>query len=198
MKKNENECGTTPSSDKKKARIKPEYNEVNQILDESKSVRKWQRKLIDKYESKRSVFRSWLWWTKDNEPELYALLPDGLIEYQKRVRGTDEEFRIVDAIEGWLYENGGTYNTLRSYRSVIRSFFIHNRTELPKDPTSRLKPTRISQVAMFNINEIRAIYSSSSPMIRAVMMSLIMGGMGCDELLYWNKTGYDSLVSQLD
>lgn len=24
-----------------------------------------------------------------------------------------------------------------------------------------------------------------------------MGGMGCEEILYWSKTGYDSLVKQL-
>jgi integrase len=177
---------------------KPEYDELNKILIESPAVGRWMRKMRGKPINKFYVFRAWLWWCKTNEPELYGLNPDGLIDYQKKTRGTDAEFVIHDAIDGWLYENGGVYNTLRTYKTTINSFFMHNRAELTKDPTSRLKPTRFSQVAMFTLEEIRSIYSTASPMIRAVMLSLIMGGMGCEELLYWSQTGYNSLVSQLE
>ena len=177
---------------------KPEYNELNKILNESPVVVWWIRKMRGKPITKLYILRALLWWLKANKPELYYLSPDGLIKHQKKIRGTDDEFEIHDAIYGWLYDTGGCYNTLRTYGTTIRSFFMHNRAELPKDPTLRLKPTRFRQVAMFSIDEIRAIYSAGSPMIRAVMLSLIMGGMGCEEVLYWSKTGYNNLIEQLE
>lgn len=177
----------------------PKYEELDEKLAKSPAVKRWTRTMRGKPIVKVLVLRAWLWWMKSNEPELYALGLDGLIQYQKKmIRDNEEEFVIQDALYGWLYENGGTYNTLRTYETTIRSFFMHNRAELSKDPTARIKPTRYSQISMFTIEEIRSIHSRASPMIQAVLICQIMGGMGFEEILHWSKTGYDDLIEQLD
>jgi hypothetical protein len=90
---------------------------------------------------------------------LYALGPDGLVDYQKKAYGTDNEHVIPETIHYWMVENGGRHNTLRTYETTIRSFFLHNRVELRKDRNLRLKPTRFSKVTMFSIEEVKAIYA---------------------------------------
>lgn len=177
----------------------PQYEELDKILKKSPEVKRWTRPMRGKPITKVLVLRAWLWWMKSNEPELYALGLNGLIQYQKkRIRDNDDEFLIQDALYGWLYEKGGTYNTLRTYETTIRSFFMHNRAELTKDPTARIKPTRYSQISMFTVEEIRSIHSRASPMIRAVMLCQIMGGMGFEEILHWSNTGYNDLIEQLE
>ncbi|MFH0849854.1 MAG: hypothetical protein V1924_02810, partial [Candidatus Bathyarchaeota archaeon] len=198
MLENGQEVEVERSCDWTHVRAKPEYHELNNVLDGSEAVKRWRRKLRGKPIAKQQVLRAWLWWCKTGEPRLYDLGPDGLIEYQKKVRGTEDEYIILDAIDDWLHATGGMYNTLRSYKSTIRSFFLHNRAELSKDPTSRIKPTRFSQVSMFAIEEIRAIYTVSKPMMKAILVCMVTSGMGCDELLYWSNTGYRSLMAQLE
>jgi len=198
MIENEKDNETETKSNVKVPNRNPQYEELDKKLEKSPAVKRWTRTMRGKPTTKVLVLRAWFWWLKSNEPELYALGFDGLIQYQKKIRGTEEEFVIHDALYGWLYENGGTYNTLRTYETTIRSFFMHNRAELTKDPTARIKPTRYSQISMFTIEEIRSIHSRASPMIRAVLLCQIMGGMGFEEILHWSKTGYDDLIEQLE
>jgi len=56
---------------------------------------------------------------------------DEAVEFQKRSVG-DDRFRIVDLAAQFVRQADATYQSMRWRYSVIRSFFLDARGELPK------------------------------------------------------------------
>jgi integrase len=81
--------------------------------------------------------------------------------------------------------------------SAVRSFFMHNRAPMPPDPGFAYRSEREAVVPRLTVDEFRRIALASNPMYRAIWLCMLQSGMGARELLYWSRSGWESLRRQL-
>ena len=115
--------------------------------------------------------------------EFPGLSPAEIVEWQ---RGTADRFRILELAENWLNGLDLRYRSKRQYLAYIRSFFLHNRAELPRDPGFRFDADRPPVEGRLDCDAFRRILHNSSRMYRAVFLMMAQGLMGEGELVYVN------------
>ena len=54
-------------------------------------------------------------------------------------RGASDKYEVLDAIQNWVNSLTARYNTKRIAYATIRSFFMHNRVDLPADKHFRMR-----------------------------------------------------------
>ena len=62
--------------------------------------------------------------------------PDELIEWARKV---PDKYVVLDALQDWVNGCAARYNTKRIAYATVRSFFMHNRVELPLDKHFRIR-----------------------------------------------------------
>lgn len=161
------------------------------------SVKRWGSRL--KPESFRvalCVFRNWYLWLREDKTKFSDFTPDDLVEYQRNA-GNGSQYDILDTAQEYI----GTLRCRASYKrrilSGIRSFFMHNRAELPRDPSFIIRGDVERVIGRLGVEDIRKIILSCNPMYQAIFLSMFQGGMGIGEFEYWNLNGYESLKQQL-
>ena len=123
--------------------------------------------------------------------------PAGLVDYQKTCDKQDE-YKVLDLIQDWITEKTGLrHKTKIVYMSTVISLFSHNRAQLPSDPSFRIKSEKQPVIGVLTVEELKNMCLSSSPMYRAIYVSMFMGGLGTAELLYWSNNGLENLLDKL-
>ena len=135
-------------------------------------------------------------WMRENGGEFAGMTVDDLVEYQKRAVGEDR-YRVLDVVQDYIGGMKGRYGYKRKAYSVIRSFFMHNRAELPRDPSFRVKGDIPKVMGSLTVEEVRRIVLSSKPCYQAVFLCMFQGGMGREEWYWWNMNGWPSLRKAL-
>lgn len=79
-------------------------------------------------------FLEWLW----GRPEWSRKTPTDLLAWQDQAKGR-ERFVLVDFMIEFIQAKGGTYSSMITQYSHLRTFFTHNRVELPG--TGNWRPT---------------------------------------------------------
>ena len=124
--------------------------------------------------------------------------PEELIEYQKGALG-DDRYVILDYLQEWVQGfEGVRMGTKRRKYSAVKSFFQHNRADLPRDPVFRLRADLPTSQGDFSFEELRALLSGCNRLYRAMLISMFMGGMGAGELIHWSNHGWDSFIEQIE
>lgn len=143
------------------------------------------------------TFDKWLRWMKENGGEFCGMTPDELVEYQKD-SDRRSQYDILDHIQRYvsLATKTRVRSKARTY-AVMRSFFMHNRAELPRDPHFRIRSDTPPVQGKLTVGELRDIMVSAKPVYRAVLLSMSQGGMGETEFEYWNMNGWKSLREAL-
>lgn len=159
----------------------------------SRAVAVWTRRVQRSAKDHVKVMRRWLAFVDASGGDLAGLGPDGLVEYQL----AHHDFAVLDLVQVWVGGLDVRLGTKQRYYNALRSFFLHNRAELPRDPSFRLESRRTSVRGALSIEEVKRAVEVCSPMYRAVFTCMVMGGMGFGEILHWSHTGYTSLLSQL-
>lgn len=161
------------------------------------SVENWLSRLSPKTaRGNRYSFKAFMRWLRENGGEFATLSPEQLIEYQANA---DNSLRyvILDLVQQYVLSLGGRVNSkVRAY-STIRSFFMHNRAELPRDPSFRIRSDVEPVRGTLTIEELRDMILSSRPAYQAVLLSMFQGGMGAAEFEYWNLNGWSALREAL-
>jgi integrase len=134
---------------------------------------------------------------KDNGEDLTDLTPDELVKFQQNAQGNGEQFRILDKVQTYVNQKSGTYNYKRSMYGYIRSFFMHNRAELPRDRSFNLRGNKPKNRGDLTPEEARKVILSCKPCYQAVFLCMLQGGMGQEELVYWNEHGWEKLRENL-
>jgi len=132
----------------------------------------------------------------ENGGEFANLTPDELIEYQQNT-SNNGKYDIVDYLQRFVSQQKGSYNYKERFRNAVRSFFIHNRAELPRDPSFRVRGDKPKTIGTLKADELKDIILSSNPCYQAVFLCMFQGGMGLSELDYWNKNGLTKLKEDL-
>ena len=164
---------------------------------DSQSVRNWLSRLAPSTQKMAEFhLNRWLEWTSLNGGELAPYSPDDFVEYQKTA-GNGEQFKILDLAQSYILTQTGTYNYKKNMYAYIRSFFMHNRAELPRDRGFNIRGDKPKNRGDLKPEEIRDVILSSNPMYQAIFLSMLQGGMGQEELTYWNENGWESLKEHL-
>ncbi len=86
--------------------------------------------------------------------------PDELVSYMENA-SRKEQYNLLDIVQNYILSLKGMRLKSLQYRyTVIRSFFIHNRAELPKDPNFRIRadvPPVKGTLTLENVRDIAPV-----------------------------------------
>ncbi|MEM2127798.1 MAG: hypothetical protein QXH67_06220 [Candidatus Bathyarchaeia archaeon] len=139
-----------------------------------------------------SEFRGWLRWLGERG---FEADPDRLVEIQRREGG----YKLLDLAEEYVLglDHLRAASKMRVLAS-IRSFFMHNRAELPRDPGFRVRSEVPRVVGNLSVEVFRQILAGCNRLYRAAFLCMFQGGMGSGELVWWSLNGYEELVRRLE
>ena len=162
------------------------------------SVENWLSRLQPStVRSKRHYFKKWYEWLQENSPKFEGLKPDELIECQKG-SPNGSQYDIVDQIQKWILSLHGRVSTKKNAYSSIRSFFVHNRAQLPNDPAFNIRGDEPKVQGTLTVEDIKKVVMSSNPMYQAAFLCMFQSGMGQDEFVWWSNNGWKKLKEDLD
>lgn len=155
-------------------------------------------------------YASWwgAWWSYLQEygGDFSDKTPEQLVEYQQGCSNGDR-YKILDLAQSYILSLDESRvaedkkklraNTKRNYYRMIRSFFAHNRAELPNDPHWSISSDVPKVRGKLKPEHIRDIVQRSSPMYRAVFLSMFQGALGLEEFMHWDRNGLNELREQL-
>ncbi len=146
----------------------------------------------------RFMFKDFMEWIGQTNTKFRDATPDELVEHQFNA-DRNTRYDILDQlVQPYLLTVEGRLGYKQKIYTTIRSFFMHSRAELPKDPGINLAATRESVRGNLEAAQVRDIVLSSKPVYQAVILSMTQGGMGLAELHYWSRNGWASLKEQLN
>ncbi len=162
------------------------------------SIKRWLSRMapgsIRNYKENLEKFLSWL---KENGDEFSDMGPDELVSFMQDATGK-EQFIFLDKVQEHVSSlKGLRFKTLQARYTAIRSFFIHNRAALPKDPTFTIRADVPPVKGTLTLENVRDIILISTPAYRFTFLSMLQAGMGLEEFVYWNLNGWDSLQKDL-
>lgn len=144
----------------------------------------------------RSQLNIFLKWLKENGGSFKDYTPDQLIEYQRNA-DNGHRFEILDLLQRHILTIKGRRSTKASRYAKVRSFFMHNRADLPTDRSFKIRGDLPKINGDLTLEEARKIILSSNPLYQAVFTCMFQGGMGAHELLYWSNNGLKKLEEDL-
>ncbi len=161
------------------------------------SVDRWLERLAPSTAKIQSnYFNKFLKWMKENGGEFKDYTPDMLIEHQKQ-SGNGSSYDIIDMIQLYIAQCKGRQSTKSARYNNIRSFFVHNRAQLPKDPSFIIRSNTPPVQGTLTVNEIKKTILSCNKAYQAAYLTMFQGAIDQESFIYWNNNGYDSLIEQL-
>jgi len=143
-----------------------------------------------------NYFSAFMEWMGEHGGPFKDMTPDELIECQKNA-DNGSRYDVLDVVQQYVIEKPGTYNSKNSRYNNVRSFFMHNRAELPRDPGFNINPEREPVRGTLTPDEIRRVVLASNTMYQALFLCMFQGAMDQEMITYWSSNGYDSLAEQL-
>lgn len=140
--------------------------------------------------------RLFMRWLKTNGGSFKDFTPDQLVEYQKNADNS-HKYDVLDLVQRHVLSMKGRKNSKDSRYNYLRSFFLHNRAELPRDRSFRVRGDEPEIRGDLTVEEARKVILSSSPLHQAIYVCMFQGGMGSHEVLYWNTHGLRKLEEDL-
>ncbi|MCX6658791.1 MAG: hypothetical protein NTX81_00210 [Candidatus Bathyarchaeota archaeon] len=132
-----------------------------------------------------------------SKPEFKDATPLSLVEFQ-RAAGKDNQYKILDLLQGYINQKVGTHKTLTTRYSVVCSFFERNRAALPGE-SFRIKATRDPIKSKLSIDVIKNLVSAADLDLRAVYLTLFQGISDQERFREFNlKAGPANGLSQSD
>ncbi len=161
------------------------------------SVDRWVSRLKPTTEKMaRNHLAIFLRWLHTADSEFKDCSPDQLINCQKNADNS-HQYDILDLIQKHILSMRCRRNTKAARYTYLRSFFMHNRAELPRDRSFKLRGDKPTMRGDLTIEEARRVILASNPMYQALFLSMLQGGMGSHEVLYWNMYGLTQLQQDL-
>jgi hypothetical protein len=124
------------------------------------------------YLSDLRQFLDWLW----GQAEWSGKMPTELLAFQDEAKGR-ARFVLPDLMAEFIQAKGGTYSSMVTQLSHLRTFFIANRVELPGVDKWQPKPTREPARSDLTFDQVREIILHADLRDRAIYLSMLQGMM---------------------
>ena len=162
------------------------------------TVKHWLERLAPSTQIvQHNLFKQFFIWVRANGGKYADSTPDDLIEFQKQTDNGNQYELLDTLVQPYVRQKKGTFNSKNTRYHNIRSFFLHNRAELPRDPSFNINPEKPPNQGTLTIDEIKQVILSCSPTYQALFLSMFQGAMDQETCTYWNLNGWDSLQEQL-
>jgi integrase len=138
----------------------------------------------------------WVTWMGENGGKFSAMSPDELVAYQ-RAADNGARYDILDLVQKYSQDLPGRFGSKNKIYTTIRSFFAHNRAELPRDSGFTLRSDVPNVVGALTAENLRDLVLSGKPVYRAVILSMFQGGLDLEGFAYWNSGGWEKLRKDL-
>jgi hypothetical protein len=165
---------------------------------EDPAVKRWIGRLSEKYGSNSlSVFQQFYREVLSNH--FRGMTPSELVNWQiDHMTDRRERHRIGDLARDWVSaQDDLRLRTKELMYSRIRSFFAHNRAELPSDRTFRFTSTVPPVVGRLTVEKLRRIILNCNDMYRAIFLMMFQGGMDEGALVYVNTHCAEEILQNL-
>ena len=117
---------------------------------------------------------SFIEWAKANDTRFSDATPDSLVEFQRSL-DNGNKFELLDVVQNFINSLKGRASTKLTTYHQIRSFFAHNRTELPRDQGFIVNGDKLPVKGTLTSEDTRAILMSSNKMHKALYLSMFQG-----------------------
>ena len=138
----------------------------------------------------------WIEWVKAEGGKFSAMSPDELIAYQ-RSSDNGSKYDLLDVAQRYAQSLTGRFGSKNRVYTAIRSFFAHNRAELPRDPGFTLRADVPRVVGTLTAESLKNLILSCKPVYRAIFLSIFQGGLDLEGFVYWNLGGWAKLREDL-
>jgi len=141
-------------------------------------------------------FEKFIKWVRENNGKFAGMSPTDMVEYALDA-STRELNELLDLKKKYLQSMTGSKGHKRNADKVIKSFFLHNRAELPRDVTLNIKADTPKVDKELEAVDIKNVVLSSNKTYQAVFLCMLCGGFGQEEFIEWSDTGLNDLRGQL-
>ena len=166
-------------------------------LSDQQTIKTWLSRLSQTTRAPQlSTFSKFMEWLRADGGKFSEFTPDELVEYQKNANN-GARYDMVDLAQNYVRQSKGRVNTKNARYFNLRSFFSHNRAELPRDPGFKVRSTQPPIQGTLTPDEIKKAILSCSPPYQAAYLVMFQAALDHQMFIYWNTHGYDDLVKQL-
>jgi hypothetical protein len=134
----------------------------------------------------------WLW----TLPVWSGRLPSQLLEFQENAKGRDR-YILTDLMIQRVQEKGGTYSGMLGHLSILRSFFNHNRVELPGVGSWKPHPTKEPVQGRLDVAQVTEIIIHANLRDTAIFLTMFQGLMDLERFTEFNRKYAAALVNHL-
>lgn len=142
--------------------------------------------------SRLEAFLEWL----HGQPGWSDATPESLLAHQENANGRGR-FDLLNLIQRHVSEKGGARSGMISRYTAIRSFFLHNRVELPRDMWDPGAGTREATRGRLTVESVTQIVRAASLRDRAVFLTIFQGLMDQERFSHFNVSHAEVLVKHL-
>jgi hypothetical protein len=141
-----------------------------------------------------SLFMRWL---RQSSSQFKDYTPDQLIDYSKNA-DNGHKFDILDLVQQHIVSLNGLQKSSKTTRyTYLRSFFLHNRAELPRDRSFKIRGDKLPVKGDLTVEEVKSVIGYCDEAHEAAYLSMFQAGMGAHEFLYWSNNGLKKLREDL-
>jgi hypothetical protein len=159
-------------------------------------VGKWLSSLTEEtrptYLSNLRSFLDWVW----QIPEWKGKTPTEFLAFQEETKGR-QRFILPDLITDHVQGKGGTYKSMTTQVSHLRTFFTHNRVELPPIGNWHPNPTKEPTKSTLTLEQVRQIILHADPRDQAIYLTMFQGWMDLERFRKFNRKYAALLVKHI-
>ena len=144
--------------------------------------------------SYKTNFGKWLMWLWQ-KPEWAGKMPSALLDLQENAVGR-ERMRFPKMIIEYVQERGGTYKSMGTRASGIRSFFLHSNVDMPSVHWVP-RPTKEPVKGHLTFDQVRNIILHADPRNTAIFLTMLQGLMDLERFKRFNLKYAMPLVKHL-
>jgi hypothetical protein len=120
--------------------------------------------------------------------------PDEAVVWGKQLA---DKYELVDAIQNWVNSLTARYNTKRIAYATIRSFFLHNRVELPADRHFRMRGDEKPAERNLTAEHVRVLIGLAIQPWRSAFLAKWHGLLDNQGLVYVSNNHAETIVKAL-
>lgn len=169
----------------------------NDALRKDPSIQKWISNYLEEYCEHRVIIFSDFYRFLQSDERFRGKTPTQLVEQQRENGQNGHEYVVLDALQDYIKAKSGTYSSLKTRYSQIRSFFKKNRAPLPDDDF-RINPDRMPfSSERLTIDVIRTLVKNAGAGGAAFYLTLWMGLLDLERFQFFNRNYGQALTNHL-